>query len=166
VPQLRHKLTENTKRFLLKAKQKITEWIRRYLPQEILGTATAILGAIIAQIFTKNPIIISYAGTVGENVGFYGIAIVREIRLHRRENTSAWRIAWITFWNLVWEYGPAEFADSAVIRPSLMLASQSIMMDGMLGMLLGVLVGKVLADVLFYTIVVNFYELRKKLFGK
>lgn len=145
-----------------KLRHKLAEWFRRYLPQELLGTATAMLGAIIAQLFTNNPIVISYAGTAGENVGFYGLAVVREIRLHRRDGISVWRIAWRTIRNLGMEFGPAEFFDSSLIRPACMLGAQTVT-GSTLG---GVMIGKIAADVVFYAIAVNGYELRKKLFGK
>ncbi|MFA6392237.1 MAG: hypothetical protein WCW66_05860 [Patescibacteria group bacterium] len=141
----------------------LPEWTKRYLPQEILGTATAIVGAFIAQLFTSNPIVISYAGTAGENVGFYGLAVIREIHLLRRsENSSIWKIAWRTFRNLVMEFGPAEFIDSSLVRPGFMLAAQS----GTGSVLGGIMIGKLAADIVFYAIAVNGYELRKKLFGQ
>ncbi len=42
---------------------KAKEWLRRYLPLEIVATITAIAGAFAASIFTDNGITIAYVGT-------------------------------------------------------------------------------------------------------
>ncbi|MFA6525163.1 MAG: hypothetical protein WCT33_02715 [Patescibacteria group bacterium] len=144
-------------------RQKLTEWVRRYLPAEAFGTAGLIAGAIIARTFTHNPIITSYAGTWGEEIGFYGYNVVREVRHNRRcKERSFWRIAWITFLNLVWEFGPAGIADSLVIRPGLMCLAQSVIGKAFWG----ILIGKILADIFFYGSATTMYELRKRLLDK
>jgi hypothetical protein len=144
---------------LVKARLKLREWVRRYLPAEICGIAGLIAGATIARTFTHNPIVTSYAGTWGEEICFYGYNILREVRHNRRsKKRSNWRVAWITVRNLVIEFGPAGVADSLVVRPGLMFLAQA----GMNNFFWGVLVGKVLADTIFYGSATIMYELRKK----
>ncbi|MFA6391993.1 MAG: hypothetical protein WCW66_04575 [Patescibacteria group bacterium] len=145
-----------------KTRQFLIMLVKRYGWQEVCGTITAMLGALIAQQSTSNPITTAYAGTAGENVGFYGFAFVREIRLHRKDDISFLRIIWRTIRNLVLEFGPAEFFDSSLIRPACMLGAQKLFGNP----LVGVFVGKIMADVVFYGIAGKSYELRKKLFGK
>ncbi|MBU1704265.1 MAG: phage holin family protein, partial [Nanoarchaeota archaeon] len=59
-------------------KKKLKEWLKRYLPAEISGTITAMIAAIITYLLTNNRIISAYAGTMGENIGYYGVIFVRE----------------------------------------------------------------------------------------
>lgn len=47
---------------------------------EIIATCTALLGAAAAHYAFQNALITAFAGTWGENIGYYGVAIVRELR--------------------------------------------------------------------------------------
>jgi hypothetical protein len=129
---------------------KLNEWFWRYLPLEITSIATALIGAYGAAWFTDNSVAIAFAGTWGENVGYYAYAVIREftpgmgvLRLLR---------------NLLVEFGAAETLDSFVVRPLCMLAGQHVLHS--VGW--GIAAGKIAADVVFYAIVVVFYEVRKK----
>ena len=63
--------------------QKIKEWLRRYLRVEILGAIGAILGASLFYQITNNKIIAAYAGTIGENIGYYGFISLRDIKANK-----------------------------------------------------------------------------------
>lgn len=144
-------------------KRKLVEWLRRYLPAELSGTLGALIVALIARSVTKNTVVISYAGTWGENLGFYGYAIVREVRANRRSVTARRSLSvviWRTVRNLTIEFGPAECADSFLVRPLCMLVGQRETGN----LVAGIFSGKVAADVLFYLIAILFYELRKRWF--
>ncbi len=58
--------------------KKIKEWLKRYLPAEILATIGAMLGAGLIFLLTNNRILSAYIGTIGENTGYYGFIFIRE----------------------------------------------------------------------------------------
>ena len=144
-------------------KARILDWIRRYLPLEILATVTALIGGMTAAVVTANAVVISYAGAWGENVGYYGYAFAREMRRLSAASPEAprmgfWARSAATIRGLVWEFGLAELIDSFLARPFCMLAATAL-----LGSLeLGIVAGKLAADVLFYAIAIFFYELGKR----
>jgi len=60
---------------LLKRKSK--EWLKRYLPSEIVGTLTAVAAASLARPFFSNRITIAYVGTLGESIGFFVTVFIK-----------------------------------------------------------------------------------------
>jgi hypothetical protein len=150
--------------------RRLAEWARRYVPLEILSTLTALAGAGAASLLTTNAVAIAYAGAWSENVGYYGYAFVREMARAKRANTAAndevppSRRARMfgAVRALLWEFGVAEVLDSFLIRPLCMYAAVRLL--GSLG--LGIVLGKLAADVVFYAIAVTFYELGKKRRGE
>ena len=138
------------------------EWLARYGAAEIAGIITAVLGAWIVRSLTHNDVATAYGGALGENIGFYGTIIAREAAFESRLARDAGqrfgvrgvvRIAVA----LATEFGPAELLDSGVVRPLAMgLAAR------FLGPV-GVVAGKLAADVTFYVPVIISYELRKRL---
>ncbi len=150
-----------------KLKDKLKNWIRRYLPAEILGTLFAVLlPSAFALVATDNKILIAFVGAWGENIGFYGTMIVQEIleslKKCRATNKKYNYIAFAKdIRNIFLEFGAAETADSLFVRPATMYFGM-----GLFGNLqLGVLVGKIMADFIFYIPTVISYELRKKHLG-
>ena len=144
---------------------KLTEWTRRYLPLEIVATVTAMAGGIGTAAFTSNAIAIAYGGAMGENVGYYGLAFVREMRAHTITAAASGAAAepvhvraGRVIKNLFWEFGVAELFDSFISRPFWMFTATSL-----IGSLeAGIVAGKIIADVFFYAIAIVFYEARKK----
>jgi hypothetical protein len=131
---------------------KLSEWFWRYLPLEIISTITAVLGAYGAALFTDNRVVIAFAATWIENVGYYAYAIYRE---HKPDIPAA-----RTARNLLVEFGIPEVMDSFIVRPFCMYVGTQWI--GNLG--LGIAAGKIAADVVFYALVIVFYEARKKYF--
>lgn len=145
-------------------RQKVREWIMRYLPLEVAGTSTALLGGMAAHYLSGgNEIAAAVAGAWCENVGFYGTAALRELfhyRAKHKEDKRWWRYPLIFFKsvrNLIAEFGLAEAFDTVLIRPAFMYAFQKLSGNAPLG----ILAGKVAADVIFYGIAVTAYEIRK-----
>ena len=60
-------------------KRKIKEWLKRYLPAEIIGTITAVGGASITHLFSKNLILVAYMGSLSEAIGFYSTILTQHI---------------------------------------------------------------------------------------
>jgi hypothetical protein len=139
------------------------EWLARYGGAEIVGTTCALLGAYVVHTLTGSEIAAAYGGTLGENLGFYGVIIGREVRADSRRHRANGRIYGARQWletasNLVLEFGFAEILDSLLIRPLAMAAGTHY-----LGRSLGVPAGKVLADVVFYIPVITSLELRRRM---
>lgn len=137
-------------------------WIRRYGPSEVVGIAMALGGSWLLQYVTGSVIAAAYGASVGEALGFYGSLVTREMIQEayfaggRRapygvsEMMRTWR-------GLLLEFGPAELLDSGLIRPLAMAACTTL-----LGWGLGIVTGKILADVVFYLPVIWVYERRRR----
>ena len=73
-------------------KKKIKEWLKRYLPAEIIGTVTAVAAASITHLFSDNLLFIAYAGSLGEGIGFYSTVFIQHSILiakgRRKENKT------------------------------------------------------------------------------
>ena len=144
-------------------KNKIKKWLKRYLPAEIFGTLSAIAGAGLAYSMTNNGIISAYAGTISENVGFYGYMLIKEVydsKIHHKNNNR--KYTFTSFLknarNLILEFGLAEIFDSLLLRPFFMYLFPLIIGN----FALGIFVGKIVADITFYIPAIIAYELRKK----
>ncbi|MEZ5851954.1 MAG: hypothetical protein R3D68_15015 [Hyphomicrobiaceae bacterium] len=140
---------------------KLREWFWRYVPLEIAATAFALLGGLGASILTDNGAVIAYAATWAENAGFYGVAFVRELRsaghAKRAAPASRWSVLHAAAHRLAAEFGPAEVLDSFVLRPALLYLLPKLTGN----LTLGLLVGKILADVGFFGMAIIAYEWRK-----
>lgn len=131
-------------------------WLRRYGPLEAAGTAGAVLGAAAVALLGSPAAVIALAGVVGENAGFYGLAGWRSARSHlaiaRADGLAGAparrRAARRTVLGLAAEFGAAEGLDTTVVRPALMYAAATATGHAVGGVVLG----KVLADVVFYGI--------------
>lgn len=138
---------------------KIKHWVARYLPAEILATIGALSVSGIAFYLTHNLAITAYAGTVGENMAYYGTILFREIRSDYQVNhTYSIKEFLKTVRNLFVEFGPAELLDSGIIRPFFMYIMPIV--TGHIA--IGIFLGKILADVFFYMPTIVAYETRKK----
>ena len=140
-------------------------WLNRYALAELLGIGSALLGGRLAAIVGASVLATGYAGAIGENVGFYGTIVSRQVATDRRLAHAAgerYRLAhmWVTMRELLLEFGPAEVLDSFVIRP-LAMAFGALL----LGEVSGIVAGKLAADVTFYLPVILTYELRRRARG-
>ena len=144
-------------------RNKIKGWIKRYLPAEIFGTLGAIIFPTGVSFFTENILIIALVGTWGENIGFYGTMIFQEIKKDRAKRDKLNKhYGLISFGksirNIFLEFGVAETADTLFVRPAVMYLTISNIGN----LQLGVFIGKIIADAIFYIPTVVSYELRKK----
>jgi hypothetical protein len=127
-------------------------WLRRYLPAELVATPCALLSGFAAGHLTGSPALAAFAATWGENAGFYGLLIGREL-VQARTLRALPRIAR----DLVLEFGPAEALDSLLLRPAAIYAGLALAPHPALGML----AGKVAADVTFYAPAIVCHELQR-----
>jgi ornithine decarboxylase len=136
-------------------------WARRYLPAELIGLVAALAAALAAFRLTGSGAAAAFAGTAGEAVGYYATIAVRDLRRHRAGGAARWQALVRTGRDAAIEFGPAEIVDSLVVRPGLMFAGP--LLTGSL--IVGTLLGKVAADIVFYTFAIGGYELRTRVFA-
>jgi hypothetical protein len=139
--------------------RKIRGWVKYYLPAEITGTVFAVFIAIITFHITGEHAVSAVAATIGENVGFYAAMAVTEWRI-QLTTTGPGFVARIkrTFGVLFIQFGPAEALDSVLLRPLSMYVGP--MVTGGIGT--GVVLGKIMADVLFYAVAITSREIHRR----
>ncbi len=125
------------------------EWVGRYAPAEGVAIITTYAGFHLALVLTGSLGLAGYGAAIGENMGFYGWMLVRDWR-SGSDNFGA------VAKNLLVEFGFAEVLDSFAIRPL-----STVIAVTLFGPLAGVLVGKLVADLVFYLIAITLYERRK-----
>lgn len=139
---------------------KLKSWLIRYGPSEVLGTIAAVGIAGIGKGLTGSNIAAAYAGTMAENVMFYGVMFLRETikgahdagaRGRPYGNEDLFRV----MHGMLLEFGAAEVLDSLLLRPALMALGMQF-----IGGHLGALAGKLASDVAFYGPVLTIYEWR------
>jgi len=142
-------------------KPKAKEWAKRYIPAEIIAMIFALIAVFLAFLITKNRIIIAFTGTVGDNVGYYGSISLRDILKARKLHKE---YGFLSFFknirNLLVEFGVSEIFDFFLIRPFFMWFFPIILNN----FVLGILIGKIVADITFYIPTIIMYEFRKKHF--
>ncbi|MFA6065110.1 MAG: hypothetical protein WCW44_04965 [archaeon] len=144
-------------------KKKIIEWIKRYAPAEVFAIAGALLGASISLFLTNNPIVSAYGATLGETILYYGFILARDMYIsnkeHKKSNLKYTLVSFLkNIRNLLIEFTPAEVLDTLLIRPFCMYLFPLLLGN----FYLGILAGKIAADVVFYIPVIMGYEFRKK----
>ena len=130
------------------------EWLGRYAPAEAAAILGALLGAGVAAWFGVAAAT-AYAGAIGEAIAFYAVVFVRDQR--RSSRRSGGSSPWQTLRGLLMEFGPAELLDTFAVRPLAMYLATVLIGH----VATGVLVGKVAADVVFYTLAIIGYEIRR-----
>ncbi len=145
-------------------KNKRGEWLRRYIPAEILGTITSLTGAWIVYAHTQSFVAATASGWFCEGIGFYGYFITTEL-LSNSRRYSQYRLLKRVSWavtaastNLLVEFLPAEILDNFIIRPFAMFEAPHYIHPYPVGFL----VGKFSADIIFYMFAIIGYESRKR----
>ena len=144
---------------------RLREWVRRYLPCEIAGTAGEFGAAALAYVVTESLAVAAVTATVGASVGYYAAAYTTALRWSYRD--QRWRRvpARLAVANLLAlrsvavEFGPAELIDSVAVRPLSFYLGPALFGD----VLAGWAVGKVVSDAAFYSCAIVSYERFKTL---
>jgi hypothetical protein len=140
--------------------QKLLEWVRRYLPCEIAGTACEFGGAAIAYAATGSFAAAAIVATIGASAGYYAAAYTAAVRTSYRAHhhlptmRRALTANGLALRSIAIEFGPAEVIDSALIRP-LAFYLGPILFGGMVA---GWIFAKLVADVGFYVLAIFSYE--------
>lgn len=132
---------------------KLHEWGKRYLPAEIISTVTGLSTAFLMFHFTGNRILAAFFGTWAENGSYYVFLVWRDTK-----KVSGFQKFLKKCLHIVMEFGPAEVLDTFVMRPFFLY----LMPLTLNNFPAGIIVGKIIADVLFYVPTIIIYELRKK----
>lgn len=136
----------------------IVFWICRYLPAEIVGTAAMVIAGLGITAWSDAPAVIAIAALLGEIVGFYTVLAVT-IYAEQAAVAPTWRSAVVrTFLLLVAEFGAAELLDTLLIRPAALMLGVWLIPDPMLGLI----AGKIAADVVFYAIAAGAFTVTDK----
>lgn len=145
-------------------RNKRKEWLHRYLPAEVLGTLTALIGAWSVYAHSQSYVAATAAGWVGEGIGFYGYFVTMELLTNakRYEHLSFIKRVSLAIaaasTNLLVEFAPAEVLDNFIIRPFFMYWVPHYIHPYPVGFL----VGKFSADIIFYACAIVGYETRKR----
>lgn len=133
---------------------RVREWIGRYLVAELCGLSAALLAAMAATAAAPDQLVVAaYASALGEGVGFYaGYLVIRYLR-EDLAGPPRRRIAVILAAAVV-EFGPAEILDTVLIRPAAMYVGS--LATG--NVIVGVVIGKIAADLVFYGLAITSYE--------
>lgn len=144
-------------------KTRLREWLRRYLPAELLSAVATLVAAGLAMRATNSGLRAALAGTWAGNLAYFGLLLAQDVRLARRvrrqrRQAYTWRTFGQNLRALAVEFGAAEVLDSLFIRPALLYYLPRWL--GHFGA--GILAAKLLADVTFYIPAIMGYELSKK----
>ena len=149
-------------------RQKLREWIRRYLPCEIAGTIGELGGAAIAYLATGSLAAAAITATIGASAGYYATAYVSALRWSYRQRQGCNWAARVVIANLLAlrsvaiEFGPAELIDSIAIRPVAFYIGPQMFSN----VIVGWIVGKLVSDLAFYICAIFSYERFKGLLAR
>ncbi len=131
------------------------EWLRRYLPAEGAGLVATLVCTLVTLQLSGNILFAALAGTWGECVVYYGVMVWRELR---GRGPLTHHAALATLRNLLLEFGPAELLDNMLVRPGALATALALVPIPTLGTLLG----KLVADGVFYMTTIVSYELLRR----
>jgi hypothetical protein len=140
--------------------KKWREWVRRYLPCEIAGTACEFGGAAIAYLMTGSVAMAAVVATIGASAGYYAAAYTAAVRATYGDHRHLpWAPRAVTanalaLRSIAIEFGPAEVIDTLLVRP-LAFYLGPLLFGGLLA---GWIFAKLVADVGFYVLAIFSYE--------
>ena len=139
-------------------KSKFKEWFDRYKYSELAATSAALLASQFSRIFSE--LTTAYLITFAEYFAFYGVMIYRSYKRHKlqHEETTLKGIMHLIR-NLFFEFGYPAVLDFFFIRPFCMFWMPIVTGNYFVGIILG----KITADSIFYFLsIVNYEWIKKK----
>lgn len=142
-------------------KTRLKEWFDRYKYAELAASSTALLCSQLLKGY--DPVTAAYFITFAEYLAFYVVIISINYKQLNKTNSDVecatnWEKASGILKNLVLEFGYPVALDLFFIRPFCMYTFP--LLTG--NTLLGVIIGKITADIIFYFFTIVNYELLKK----
>lgn len=144
-------------------KNRAKEWIKRYLPAEIISIVVTLVSSLLTYKLTKSNLTTALVGTWVGNIGYFGTILLTDVFTTNRElvlknKPYTLKTFILNVRALFVEFGIAEFFDSLFVRPTLMYYLPIWVND----ISLGVIIAKFAADITFYVPAIIAYELSKK----
>src|SRR5262249_12928188 len=130
-------------------RRRAREWAWRYGPAEAVAWLCVTLVPVVVFRWTHSRVGAAFAGSATEATAYYAVMWIRE-RHHSVRNRAA---------RLLAEFLPPGTVDACIVRPYLLYTMP--LRIGNFG--IGILVGKLLADVSFYAMTISMYEITKRL---
>lgn len=139
-------------------KANFKEWFDRYKYSELAATSAALIASQSNYFF--GPITTAYIVTITEYFAFYGVMIFVAYLKHREKNQkTTFKGILYLIRNLFLEFGYPAALDFLFIRPFCMYWLPVLTGN----YFIGVILGKIAADLFFYTFSIANYELIKKI---
>lgn len=144
-------------------KNKAKEWIKRYLPAEIISIVVTLVSSVLTYKLTNSNLTTALVGTWVGNIGYFGTILLSDVygtskALKLKNRPYTFKTFGLNIRALFIEFGIAEFFDSLFVRPTLMYYFPIWVND----ISLGVIIAKFAADITFYVPAIIAYELSKK----
>jgi hypothetical protein len=118
----------------------------------VLALIAAVIGAQIAFSASGNAAVAAIVGAWSETITYYVTMLLRDVHANPAQPLP------ITLRNLILEFGVAEALDTLLVRPALMYLATEAIGD----LRIGVIVGKLASDVVFYIPAIAAFELRRR----
>ena len=138
---------------------KLKEWFHWYAPAEVCGTIGAQVFSFLWLYFTGSRAIAAMTWSIWDSGSIYTFMVSREILWDSRK-WKKYGLLWviITLRNIVAEFGIAEAVDLFLVRPMCMYFFPLLLKNFSIWIFLW----GVFANIIFYSMAIGAYELRKK----
>lgn len=148
-----------------KTRKKIVEWIKRYGPVELFSLCISLAMSTLIVALQGSAEFAAAAGAASGALLYYGYSTVREFVFHYRRRPSKGSIGTNlcvvlarTGRDVAIEFGVGGALDMLVVRPMVMIATAHITP----WLPVNVLIGKLIADIVYYTFAIIGYELKNR----
>ena len=145
-------------------KNKINEWLKRYLPAEVISMIFTLVSAELTFHYTQNNIATALIATLIGNTVYFSCILLNDVVSTRKQCLmNGKKYTRLIFYKniraLFLEFGLAEVIDSLLIRPFLMYYLPILLNS----LTWGTFLAKITADVTFYLPTIFLYEVSKKI---
>jgi hypothetical protein len=143
--------------------RKIREWLNRYLLAEIISWIALVIFSLICLFITDNRILIAFLGSIVQTIVYYVYILIKDVILRRKkyivEGKKYTKLIFLKdIRNLLIEFGPSEILDTLIVRPVALYLGPLLIGN----FTIGLLVGSIVADIIYYVPVIILYEFRLK----
>jgi len=142
---------------------KAKHWFKRYFPANLFCSLVTLVVAQTTFYFSNDRVLTAFLSSIIGTVFYYGFILTRDIiATVKLGKIQAQKYSYKSFIknvrNLVLEFGLAEVLDTFLIAPLFMFWFPVLFNN----LTIGIIVGRYLADFIFYIPTIISYELRKK----
>ncbi len=133
------------------------------MPADIVSTVLSLTTAWVIHRISGDNVLAAFGGSATASISFYGIVALNDVRAslkHHRKHDLAYGLSayFKDLRNLIIEFGPAEILDVLAVRPFFMYLIPKLTGE----FLIGLFIGKTIADVFFFIPAIIMYEVRKR----